>query len=133
MNCGWAVDGDVGVVEQGDLVGEQEIGDGEVVLLRGGEEIFGAAGFVFGRRATAEFAHESERIGRDELWGADDFIEVEDQRIAEQGLFAALGEGVFGDVPRAIDEGRGTEGIVELQEGYFNPARELMQGASSLA
>ncbi|HTZ88211.1 MAG TPA: lysine 5,6-aminomutase subunit alpha [Solirubrobacteraceae bacterium] len=52
-------------------------------------------------------------------------------KIAEQGLFAALGEGVFGDVPRAIDEGRGTEGIVEVQESYFNPAVEAMRGASS--
>jgi beta-lysine 5,6-aminomutase alpha subunit len=55
------------------------------------------------------------------------------ERIAENGLFAALGEGVFGDVPRQIDEGRGTEGIVEVGEGYLNPASELMRGASSLA
>jgi beta-lysine 5,6-aminomutase alpha subunit len=55
------------------------------------------------------------------------------ERIAEHGLFAALGEGVFGDVPRQIDEGRGTEGIVEVGEGYLNPANELMRGASSLA
>jgi beta-lysine 5,6-aminomutase alpha subunit len=55
------------------------------------------------------------------------------ERIAEHGLFAALGEGVFGDVPRQIDEGRGTEGIVEVAEGYLNPATELMRGASSLA
>ncbi|HEX3910520.1 MAG TPA: lysine 5,6-aminomutase subunit alpha [Solirubrobacteraceae bacterium] len=54
-------------------------------------------------------------------------------RIAEHGLFAALGEGVFGDVPRAIDEGRGSEGIVEVGEGYFNPTVEQMRGASSLA
>jgi beta-lysine 5,6-aminomutase alpha subunit len=55
------------------------------------------------------------------------------QRIAEHGLFSALGEGVFGDVPRAIDEGRGTEGIVAVTESYFNPVTELMRGASSLA
>lgn len=54
-------------------------------------------------------------------------------RIADEGLFAALGEGVFGDVPRQVDEGRGTEGIVEVDEGYLNPASELMRGASSLA
>jgi beta-lysine 5,6-aminomutase alpha subunit len=54
-------------------------------------------------------------------------------RIAEEGLFAALGVGVFGDVPRQVDEGRGTEGIVEVDEGYLNPASELMRGASSLA
>jgi beta-lysine 5,6-aminomutase alpha subunit len=55
------------------------------------------------------------------------------ERIAGVGLFAALGEGVFGDVPRKIDEGRGTEGIVTVREGYLNPATELMRGASSLA
>src|SRR5262249_5970002 len=55
------------------------------------------------------------------------------ERIAERGLFAALGEGVFGDVPRKVDDGRGTEGIVTVAEGYLNPASELMRGASSLA
>jgi beta-lysine 5,6-aminomutase alpha subunit len=55
------------------------------------------------------------------------------ERIADGGLFAALGEGVFGDVPREIDEGRGTEGIVTVADGYLNPASELMRGASSLA
>ena len=54
------------------------------------------------------------------------------ERIAEHGLFAALGEGVFGDVPRQIDDGRGIEGIVEVEDGYLNPASELMRGASSV-
>jgi len=53
------------------------------------------------------------------------------ERIAEQGLFAALGEGVFGDVKRDISSGRGAEGIVEVGEGYFNPLSELMRGAPS--
>lgn len=66
---------------------------------------------------------------REVLAGAHALLE----RIAEHGLFVSLGEGVFGDVPRQIDEGRGTEGIVAVQEGYFNPATELMRGASSLA
>jgi beta-lysine 5,6-aminomutase alpha subunit len=55
------------------------------------------------------------------------------ERIADIGLFAALAEGVFGDVERRIDEGRGAEGIVEVADGYLNPAGELMRGASSLA
>jgi beta-lysine 5,6-aminomutase alpha subunit len=55
------------------------------------------------------------------------------EQIAEGGLFAALGDGVFGDVPRQIDEGRGTEGIIATSEGYLNPVSELMRGASSLA
>jgi beta-lysine 5,6-aminomutase alpha subunit len=53
--------------------------------------------------------------------------------IAEQGLFAALARGVFGDVCRHVDEGRGMDGIVEVSEEYFNPAVELMRGASSIA
>ncbi len=51
-------------------------------------------------------------------------------RIAGQGLFAALGEGVFGDVRRTIDEGRGSEGIVQVDDGYFNPVGELMLAAA---
>ena len=53
------------------------------------------------------------------------------ERIAAVGLFAALGEGVFGDVHRQVDEGRGIEGIVATEEGYFNPVSELMRGAPS--
>jgi beta-lysine 5,6-aminomutase alpha subunit len=53
------------------------------------------------------------------------------QRIAELGLFAALGKGVFGDVERDVDEGRGIEGIVRTEPGYLNPLTELMQGAPS--
>jgi beta-lysine 5,6-aminomutase alpha subunit len=53
------------------------------------------------------------------------------QRIAEIGLFAALGEGVFGDVRRQVGEGRGIEGIVTTEDGYCNPATELMRGAPS--
>jgi beta-lysine 5,6-aminomutase alpha subunit len=61
------------------------------------------------------------------LRGAHELLE----RIADIGLFAALGEGVFGDVPRQVDEGRGVEGIVETHEDYLNPASELMRGAPS--
>jgi beta-lysine 5,6-aminomutase alpha subunit len=63
------------------------------------------------------------------LRGAHELLE----RIADIGLFAALGEGVFGDVRRHVDEGRGMEGIVEVSDGYLNPASELMRGASSVA
>jgi beta-lysine 5,6-aminomutase alpha subunit len=61
------------------------------------------------------------------LAGAHELLE----RMAEVGLFAALGEGVFGDVPRKVDEGRGAEGIVETHEDYLNPVSELMRGAPS--
>ena len=61
------------------------------------------------------------------LAGAHELLE----RIADVGLFSALGEGVFGDVRRQVDEGRGIEGIIETHDGYFNPASELMRGAPS--
>jgi beta-lysine 5,6-aminomutase alpha subunit len=64
---------------------------------------------------------------KDVLQGAHELLE----RIAEIGLFAALGEGVFGDVPRQVGEGRGIEGIIATKDGYLNPASELMGGAPS--
>jgi len=64
---------------------------------------------------------------REVLAGAHELL----ARIAEIGLFAALGEGVFGDVRRQVGEGRGIEGIVATEDGYLNPASELMRGAPS--
>ncbi len=55
------------------------------------------------------------------------------EQIASEGLFGSLGRGVFGDVERNIDEGRGIEGIVQTGEGYMNPLTELMRGAPSRA
>jgi len=55
------------------------------------------------------------------------------EQIAEEGLLAAIERGVFGDVHRPHDGGRGTEGIVTVQEGYFNPVVELMRGSVGVA
>jgi beta-lysine 5,6-aminomutase alpha subunit len=49
------------------------------------------------------------------------------ERIADVGLFKAIEDASFGDVSRKLDEGRGIEGIVETDEGYFNPIVELMR------
>jgi len=57
------------------------------------------------------------------LAGAHEMLE----RIAEEGLFAAIERATFGDVSRKVDEGRGREGIVKVGEGYFNPVLELMR------
>jgi beta-lysine 5,6-aminomutase alpha subunit len=62
---------------------------------------------------------------REVLRQAHDLLE----RIAQVGMFRAIEDGTFGDVRRRIDEGRGMEGIVEIEDGYFNPTVELMQGA----
>jgi beta-lysine 5,6-aminomutase alpha subunit len=50
------------------------------------------------------------------------------ERIARTGLFQAIDEATFGDVSRKLDEGRGIDGIVTTEEGYFNPVVELMRG-----
>jgi beta-lysine 5,6-aminomutase alpha subunit len=60
------------------------------------------------------------------LAGAHELLE----RIAEQGLFAAIEQATFGDVSRRADEGRGLEGIVSTADGYLNPVVELMGQAS---
>jgi len=52
------------------------------------------------------------------------------ERIAEVGLFKAIEDATFGDVSRGIDDGRGIDGIVATDEGYFNPVVELMREAS---
>src|ERR1035437_5195178 len=64
---------------------------------------------------------------REVLGGAHELL----ARIAREGLFAALGEGVFGDVHRRIDDGRGVEGIVQTDPCYITPVTELMRGAPS--
>jgi beta-lysine 5,6-aminomutase alpha subunit len=70
-----------------------------------------------------------QRRAQEVLQGAHELL----AQIAEAGLYAALARGVFGDVPRRLEQGRGLEGVVEVGEEYFNPAGELMRGASSLA
>ena len=54
------------------------------------------------------------------------------EQIAEAGLFRAIEGGVFGDVSRHLEEGRGMEGIVATEEGYFNPVTELMRETLSV-
>jgi len=60
------------------------------------------------------------------LGGARELLE----RIAQTGLFKAIEDATFGDVSRKLDEGRGIEGIVDADEGYFNPVVELMHEAT---
>jgi beta-lysine 5,6-aminomutase alpha subunit len=60
------------------------------------------------------------------LAGAHELLE----RIAQTGLFKAIEDATFGDVSRGIDQGRGIEGIVEVEPDYFNPLVELMREAS---
>ena len=54
-------------------------------------------------------------------------------RQSPQPTVSYFDEGVFGDVSRQVDEGRGIEGIVATVDGYFDPVSELMRGAPSRA
>jgi beta-lysine 5,6-aminomutase alpha subunit len=53
------------------------------------------------------------------------------EEIARIGLFKAIENSTFGDVSRRVEEGRGIEGIVVTEAGYFNPCVELMQGTAA--
>jgi beta-lysine 5,6-aminomutase alpha subunit len=61
----------------------------------------------------------------DVLKGAHQLLE----EIAEIGFFAAIERGTFGDARRRIDEGRGADGVIATEEGYFNPCVEIMDGS----
>ena len=47
--------------------------------------------------------------------------------IEQMGLFATLEKGVFADIKRPIDGGKGLEGVVRKADGYFNPFIEEMR------
>ena len=48
--------------------------------------------------------------------------------IEDLGLFTTLEKGVFADVKRPKDGGKGLDGVVVKGAGYFNPFIELMKG-----
>jgi beta-lysine 5,6-aminomutase alpha subunit len=49
------------------------------------------------------------------------------REIAHTGLFAAIERGTFGNTSRRLDQGRGADGIVATDDGYFNPCAELFE------
>lgn len=48
-------------------------------------------------------------------------------KIDNEGLFSALSKGMFGDVKRPMDGGKGLKGVTEKGENYFNPFIDLMK------
>jgi beta-lysine 5,6-aminomutase alpha subunit len=52
--------------------------------------------------------------------------------IEELGLFATLEKGIFADVKRPRDGGKGLEGVVTKDSVYFNPFIDLMKGGVCL-
>ena len=49
------------------------------------------------------------------------------QEIVQEGLFTALEKGIFGDVKRPINGGKGLAGVVTKGDNYFNPFIQLMK------
>jgi len=47
------------------------------------------------------------------------------------GLLKAIADGTFGIMKRPADRGRGLEGVVKHEEGYYNPATVILEGASA--
>lgn len=48
--------------------------------------------------------------------------------IEQQGMFATLEQGIFADIKRPKDGGKGLDGVVIKNTSYFNPFIELMKG-----
>ena len=48
--------------------------------------------------------------------------------IEEQGMFATLEAGIFADIKRPRDGGKGLKGVVAKSDNYFNPFIDLMKG-----
>ena len=57
----------------------------------------------------------------------DDAIELL-EKMTEEGLFTALEKGIFADVKRPRNGGKGLDGVFEKGEHYYNPFIELMKG-----
>ena len=50
------------------------------------------------------------------------------EEITKEGLFTALEKGIFGDVKRPKNGGKGLQGVTMKGENYLNPFVELMKG-----
>jgi len=55
------------------------------------------------------------------------------ERIADEGLFAAIADGTFGVTRRPADGGRGLDGVHARTEGYYNPALQFLEPAQEVA
>ena len=57
----------------------------------------------------------------------DDSVDLLEKIVAE-GLFNALEKGIFGDVKRPKNGGKGLDGVCRKGEHYMNPFVKLMKG-----
>ena len=54
------------------------------------------------------------------------------KQIEKLGLFGTLEKGIFADIKRAKDAGKGLSGVVSKNDVYFNPFVDLMKGGVCL-
>ena len=48
------------------------------------------------------------------------------QEIEKQGLFNTIEKGIFANIKRPIDGGKGLDGVIKREKNYYNPFMELM-------
>ncbi|HWR10201.1 MAG TPA: lysine 5,6-aminomutase subunit alpha [Rectinemataceae bacterium] len=54
------------------------------------------------------------------------------REIEKRGLMGAIAEGLFADIKRPQDGGKGLDGLVEKDAGYWNPVEDRLSSALSL-
>ena len=47
-------------------------------------------------------------------------------KIEKEGLFKTIEKGIFAQIKRPINGGRGLEGVIPKSKDYFNPFLEIM-------
>ncbi|HKD96529.1 MAG TPA: lysine 5,6-aminomutase subunit alpha [Micromonosporaceae bacterium] len=52
------------------------------------------------------------------------------ERIVDDKLLNAIADGTFGIMKRPADRGKGLDGVAEQDDGYYNPATEILEEAS---
>jgi beta-lysine 5,6-aminomutase alpha subunit len=52
------------------------------------------------------------------------------ERIVDDGLLNAIGDGTFGLMKRPADAGKGLDGVLKKAPGYLNPASEILEGSA---
>ena len=52
--------------------------------------------------------------------------------ISSTGLMEAIAQGMFAEVKRPKDGGKGLEGLVRKDPGYFNPAEDMLEAGLGL-
>ena len=55
------------------------------------------------------------------------------ERVVDDGMLTAIGQGTFGLMKRPADAGKGRDGVVAHAEGYFNPATLLLEAGQEVA